>query len=45
VNLLFAAAADLQRFAIRQGWKTTIIGGLAVQRWGEPRHFSGMPDE
>jgi hypothetical protein len=37
VNPLFAAAAELQRFATAQGWRTTIIGGLAVQRWGEPR--------
>jgi hypothetical protein len=37
VNPLFAAAAELQSFATGQGWRTTIIGGLAVQRWGEPR--------
>jgi hypothetical protein len=37
VNPLFAAAAELQRFATAHGWRTTIIGGLAVQRWGEPR--------
>jgi len=37
VNPLFAAAAELQRFAIAHGWRITIIGGLAVQRWGEPR--------
>ena len=34
---LFAAAADLQRFCGAHRWKTAIIGGLAVQRWGEPR--------
>ena len=37
MNPLFAAAAEFQRFADAQGWRTTIIGGLAVQRWGEPR--------
>jgi len=37
VNPLFAAAADLQRFSGAHGWKTAIIGGRAVQRWGEPR--------
>lgn len=37
MNALFAAAADLQHFCTRQGWRSTIIGGLAVQRWGEPR--------
>lgn len=37
VNPLFAAAVDLQRTIAAQGWQGTIIGGLAVQRWGEPR--------
>jgi len=36
VNALFAAAADIRRFAGR-GWKCCVIGGLAVQRWREPR--------
>ncbi|MCX8090239.1 MAG: nucleotidyl transferase AbiEii/AbiGii toxin family protein [Verrucomicrobiae bacterium] len=34
---LFLAARRLQRFFDRQGWRSCIIGGLAVQRWGEPR--------
>lgn len=37
MNPLFAAAADFQRFAAAREWRTSIIGGLAVQRWGEPR--------
>jgi hypothetical protein len=37
VNPLFAAAADVQAFCQRQGWQSAIIGGVAVQRWGEPR--------
>ena len=37
MNPLFAAAVDLQDFARAHGWQTSIIGGLAVQRWGEPR--------
>ena len=37
MNPLFAAAADIQRFCSERGWKSTVIGGLAVQRWGEPR--------
>lgn len=37
MNPLFAAAADLQRVLNAKGWRATIIGGLAVQRWGEPR--------
>jgi hypothetical protein len=37
VNPLFAAAADVQSFFASRGWHSTVIGGLAVQRWGEPR--------
>jgi hypothetical protein len=34
---LFEAALDLQSFCDRQGWRSCFIGGIAVQRWGEPR--------
>ncbi len=37
MNLLFAAAADLEAFCRARSWRWAIIGGLAVQRWGEPR--------
>jgi hypothetical protein len=37
VNPLFAAALDLQRFFDDHRWRFCFIGGLAVQRWGEPR--------
>jgi hypothetical protein len=37
VNALFAAAADVQAFCTARGWRSSLIGGLAVQRWGEPR--------
>jgi hypothetical protein len=37
VNLLFAAAVELQLFCRDCGWPNAVIGGLAVQRWGEPR--------
>jgi hypothetical protein len=37
VNPLFRAAAELQHFCASRGWRSAIIGGLAVQRWGEPR--------
>jgi hypothetical protein len=37
VNPLFAAAAEVHAFFAAQGWRATVIGGLAVQRWGEPR--------
>lgn len=31
------AAADFQAFCTARGWRSAIIGGVAVQRWGEPR--------
>lgn len=34
---LFTAAKQLQDFCDRQGWRSCFIGGIAVQRWGEPR--------
>jgi hypothetical protein len=34
---LFEAAVELQAFCDRHGWRSCFIGGLAVQRWGEPR--------
>lgn len=37
MNPLFAAAANLERFCRLRGWRGCIIGGLAVQRWGDPR--------
>ena len=37
MNALIRAAADLQAVCEDQGWQYCFIGGLAVQRWGEPR--------
>lgn len=37
MNGLFAAAEEIQRCCEQQRWRFCIIGGLAVQRWGEPR--------
>ena len=37
MNALFSAAVDIQALCATQGWKCCVIGGLAVQRWGEPR--------
>lgn len=34
---LAAAASDILRFLDRKGVRACVIGGLAVQRWGEPR--------
>ena len=37
MNPLLAAALEIQAFCLAQGWRFCFIGGLAVQRWGEPR--------
>ncbi len=34
---LIRVAADLQRFCEARDWRFCFIGGLALQRWGEPR--------
>jgi hypothetical protein len=34
---LFLAAAELETFLIERGWRYCFIGGLALQRWGQPR--------
>ena len=34
---LFQTAAGLQAFCDERGWSSCCIGGIAVQRWGEPR--------
>jgi len=34
---VYRAAADLQRRFDTSGWQFCLIGGLALQRWGEPR--------
>lgn len=37
MNPLFRAAAEVQAFFAERDWRFCIIGGLAVQRWGNPR--------
>lgn len=37
MNGLFAAAGEVQGVLVAAGWRYCFIGGLAVQRWGEPR--------
>ena len=37
MNPIFAAAREIQDFCRGRGWRSCVIGGLAVQRWGEPR--------
>jgi len=36
-NPITRAAAELQGFCEAAGWRFCFIGGIAVQRWGEPR--------
>lgn len=37
MNPIFTAALDVQAFCRGRGWRFCFIGGVAVQRWGEPR--------
>lgn len=37
MNALFEAAKEVCEFMAGRRWEFCIIGGLAVQRWGEPR--------
>ena len=37
-NPLFATAFEIETFCAEQGWQFFFIGGVAVQRWGEPRY-------
>jgi len=37
MNGVITAAAELQTFCERQGWRFCFIGGVALQRWAEPR--------
>lgn len=39
---LFETARQLQAFCDGQGWRSCFIGGIAVQRWGEPRLTRGI---
>ena len=34
---LLLAAGTVQQFLLQQGWRFCFIGGVAVQRWGNPR--------
>lgn len=34
---VLAAAGEVQRFCLEAQWQFCFIGGVAVQRWGEPR--------
>ena len=34
---LFEAAFELENFFVQRGWRSCLIGGIALLRWGEPR--------
>ena len=34
---ILSAAHELQQFCASKQWQFCFIGGIAVQRWGEPR--------
>ena len=34
---LFHLASEVQSFCQARGWRFCFIGGIALQRWGEPR--------
>jgi hypothetical protein len=34
---LFIVAREVQTFLDARKWRSCVIGGIAVQRWGEPR--------
>lgn len=37
MNALWKAASEVSGFMMEKNWRHCLIGGLAVQRWGEPR--------
>ena len=37
IRQIFLAAEEVQQFCAQQGWRSCLIGGLAVTRWGDPR--------
>lgn len=37
LQAVLQAAEEVQSFCVKQGWRFCFIGGVALQRWGEPR--------
>ena len=37
MNPILETALEVQRFCRSRGWRFCVIGGIAAQRWGEPR--------
>jgi hypothetical protein len=44
VNTILAAASEVMTWLSEHKWPACVIGGLAVQRWGEPRLTAEDPD-
>jgi hypothetical protein len=36
-NPIYSTALEIEAFCAARGWRFCFIGGVAVQRWGEPR--------
>lgn len=39
---VLAAAGEVQHFCQQQGWRSCLIGVVAVQRWGEPESLDKL---
>jgi hypothetical protein len=37
LQAVFQAAEEVQTCCLKRGWRFCFIGGVALQRWGEPR--------
>lgn len=37
LQAVLEAAEEVETFCLKQGWRSCFIGGVALQRWGEPR--------
>jgi len=37
LHAVLQAAEEVQAFYLEQGWRFCFIGGVPLQRWGEPR--------
>ena len=37
LHAVLEAAEEVQAFCLKQDWRFCFIGGVALQRWGEPR--------
>ncbi len=42
MKTLLQTAAELEGFLIEQGWRYCFLGGLALQRWGQPHSTNAI---